>query len=184
MAHRASNKLRNRWTVDLLNLEPSNQVLEVGSGPGIALAQVAGRLKSGQVVGLDYSKTMHDMAAKRNRQAFRDGRVILVIGSAEEIDQMTDKALDGPFDHIFGINVVMFWKDPVSTFKMLGQRLSSNGQLAFTFQPRVGSVSDEAALSGADQMVGNLRDAGFQNIRVEHLESLSPMAVCVIARNY
>jgi SAM-dependent methyltransferase len=149
MAHRASNKLRNRWTVDLLNLEPSNQVLEVGSGPGIALAQVAGRLASGQVVGLDYSKTMHDMAAKRNRQAFRDGRVILVVG-----------------------------------FKMLGQRLSSNGQLAFTFQPRVGSVSDEAALSGADQMVGNLRDAGFQNIRVEHLESLSPMAVCVIARNY
>jgi SAM-dependent methyltransferase len=184
MAHRASNKLRNRWTVDLLNLEPSNQVLEVGSGPGIALAQVAGRLKSGQVVGLDYSKTMHDMAAKRYRQAFRDGRVILVIGSAEEIDQMTDKALDGPFDHIFGINVVMFWKDPVSTFKMLGQRLSSNGQLAFTFQPRVGSVSDEAALSGADQMVGNLRDAGFQNIRVERLESLSPMAVCVIARSY
>jgi hypothetical protein len=33
-------------------------------------------------------------------------------------------------------------------------------------------------------MVGNLRDAGFQNIRVERLESLSPMAVCVIARNY
>jgi hypothetical protein len=127
------------------------------------------------------------MAANRNRQAIRDGRVSLVIGSAEELNQATDKALDGPFDHIFGINVVMFWNDPISTFQMfqmLGQRLSSNGQLAFTFQPRVGSVSDEAALSTADQMVGNLRDAGFQNIRVERLESLSPMAVCVIARNY
>lgn len=183
MAHRASNKLRNRWTVDLLNLEPSHQVLEVGSGPGIALALVVGCLTSGRVVGLDYSKTMHDMAAQRNRQAIRDGRVSLVIGSAEELDQTTDTALDGPFDHIFGINVVMFWKDPISTFKMLGQRLSSAGQLAFTFQPRVGSVSNEAALAAADQLVGNLRDAGFQNIRVERLESLSPMAVCVIARN-
>ena len=184
MAHRASNKLRNRWTVGLLNLQPSHQVLEVGSGPGIALAQVAGYVTSGRVVGLDYSKTMHDMAANRNRRAIRDGRVSLVIGSAEELDQATDKVLDGPFDHIFGINVVMFWNDPISTFQMLGQRLSSTGQLAFTFQPRVGSVSDEAALSAADQMVGNMRDAGFQNIRVERLESLSPMAVCVIARNY
>jgi len=183
MAHRTSNQLRNRWTVGLLDLQPSDQVLEVGSGPGIALVQVAGCLTSGRVVGLDHSKTMHDMAAKRNRQAIRDGRVSLVIGSAEELDQMTDPALDGPFDHIFGINVVMFWNDPISTFKMLGRRLRSTGQLAFTFQPRVGSVSDEAALSAADKMVGNLRDAGFQNIRVERLESLSPMAVCVIALN-
>ena len=72
MAHRASNKLRNRWTVGLLNLEPPQQVLEVGSGPGIALAQVAGCLTSGRIVGLDYSKTMHNMAANRNRQAIRD----------------------------------------------------------------------------------------------------------------
>jgi SAM-dependent methyltransferase len=182
MAHRTSNKLRNHWTVGLLELEPSHQVLEVGSGPGIALAEVAESLTSGRVVGLDFSKTMQDMAAKKNRQAIRDGRVRLVTGSAEELDQATDEALDGPFEHIFGINVVMFWKNPTSTFKMLGQRLSSTGQLAFTFQPRIGSVSDEAALSAGDQMVGNLRDAGFQNIRVERLESLSPMAICVIAR--
>ena len=184
MAHRSSNKLRNRWTVNLLDLEPSHQVLEVGSGPGIALAQVAECLTTGRVVGLDFSETMHDMAASRNRQAIDDGRVSLIIGSAEELDQATDKALDGPFDRIFGINVVMFWNNPISTFRMLGQRLTSTGQLAFTFQPRVGSVSDEAALSAADQMVGNLRDAGFQDTRVERLESLSPMAVCVIARNY
>ena len=182
MAHRASNKLRNHWTVGLLELEPSHQVLEVGSGPGIALAEVAECLTSGRVVGLDFSKTMQDMAAKKNRQAIRDGRVRLVTGSVEELDQATDEVLDGPFDHIFGINVVMFWKNPTRTFKMLGQRLSSAGQLAFTFQPRIGSVSDEAALSAGDQMVGNLRDAGFQNIRVERLESLSPMAICVIAR--
>jgi SAM-dependent methyltransferase len=182
MAHRASNKLRNRWTVGLLKLESSHQVLEVGSGPGIALAEAAEHLTSGRVVGLDFSKTMQDMATKKNRQAIRDGRVRLVIGSAEELDQATDKALDGPFDHIFGINVVMFWKNPISTFKLLGQRLSSTGQLTFTFQPRVGSVSDEAALSAGDEMAGNLRDAGFQNIRVERLESLSSMAICVIAR--
>ena len=90
MAHRASNKLRNRWTVNLLNLEPSHQVLEVGCGPGIALAQIAECLEGGRVVGLDFSKTMHDMAAKRNRQAIRDGRVSLVMGSAEELDDFTE----------------------------------------------------------------------------------------------
>jgi len=182
MAHRASNKLRNRWTVDLLGLQPSDQVLEIGFGPGIALARVAGCLTDGQVVGLDHSETMCDMAKNRNRKAVRDGKVSLVSGSVEELDQIDDESLNGPFDHIFGINVVMFWKNPVSVFKLLRQRLSSSGQLAFTFQPRIGSVTDEAALSAADRMVGQLRDAGFQNIRVERLESLSPMAVCVLAR--
>lgn len=182
MAHRTSNKERNRWTVDLLGLQASDRILEIGFGPGIALARVADGLSRGQVVGLDHSRTMYDMAARRNRRAIHDGRISLVVGGVEELDGNDDPALAGPFDHIYGLNVVMFWRDPVRVFRTLRQRLASTGQLAFTFQPRVGEVSDEAALSAANQMVGQFRNAGFQNIRVEHLRSVSPMAVCVIAK--
>jgi len=33
MANRPSNIERNRWTVDLLNVQPSDHVLEIGFGP-------------------------------------------------------------------------------------------------------------------------------------------------------
>ena len=36
MAHRVSNRRRNRWTVDLLDLRPGERVLEIGFGPDSA----------------------------------------------------------------------------------------------------------------------------------------------------
>jgi hypothetical protein len=39
-AHRPSNRQRNRWTVSLLGVRPADRVLEVGFGPGVAVAEL------------------------------------------------------------------------------------------------------------------------------------------------
>ena len=122
------------------------------------------------------------MAARANRQPIVDGRMVLICGSVEQLSEIDDTALDTPFDHIFGVNVTMFWKDPPRVFEALRRRLGDGGQLAFTFQPRVGDLSDNAALSAAERIIEDLRKAGFEDIRLERLASLSPMAVCVMAR--
>ena len=41
MATRSSNVARSRWAVDLLDLQPTDRFLEVGCGPGVALAVAA-----------------------------------------------------------------------------------------------------------------------------------------------
>jgi hypothetical protein len=41
MAHRSSNVRRSRWAVGLLDVQPTDQVLEIGFGPGVAIAAVA-----------------------------------------------------------------------------------------------------------------------------------------------
>ncbi len=38
MAMRPSNRARNRWTVELLDLQPGDRLLEIGFGPGLAIA--------------------------------------------------------------------------------------------------------------------------------------------------
>ena len=38
MVHRSSNRQRNRWVVSLLDVQPTDRVLEIGFGPGLALA--------------------------------------------------------------------------------------------------------------------------------------------------
>ncbi len=40
MARRPSNRARNLWTVDLLELRPHHRVLEIGYGPGFAIGEV------------------------------------------------------------------------------------------------------------------------------------------------
>jgi hypothetical protein len=41
MAHRPSNRHRHRWVVSLLDVQPAGRVLEVGFGPGVAIAELS-----------------------------------------------------------------------------------------------------------------------------------------------
>lgn len=45
MAHRPSNLRRSAWVVSLLDVQPTDRVLEIGFGPGIAAAVRAGRVQ-------------------------------------------------------------------------------------------------------------------------------------------
>jgi hypothetical protein len=51
MAHRSSNKQRNRWVVWLLDVQPTDRVLEIGFGPGLAIAELSRRATRGMVYG-------------------------------------------------------------------------------------------------------------------------------------
>ena len=44
MAHRRSNRQRNSWVVSLLDVQPTDRVLEIGFGPGLAIAELSRRL--------------------------------------------------------------------------------------------------------------------------------------------
>ena len=43
MGRRSSNVARNRWAVRLLDVQPSDRVIEFGCGPGVAIAALATR---------------------------------------------------------------------------------------------------------------------------------------------
>ena len=73
MAHRRSNRQRNRWAVSLLDVQPSDRVLEIGFGPGVAIAELASRATRGQVYGIDHSTVMVGQASRRNAAAIRAG---------------------------------------------------------------------------------------------------------------
>jgi ubiquinone/menaquinone biosynthesis C-methylase UbiE len=86
----------NAEALTLLDLRPSDHVLEVGSGHGRTLERAAATLTTGSITGVDLSEEMVRLAAHRCRRLIRDGKVAVTVGSSEHLpfsDQHFDKAL-------------------------------------------------------------------------------------------
>jgi len=176
MAHRQSNIERNRWTVELLQLKPTDRVLELGPGPGITLGLICEQVSSGLAVGVDHSATMLASCGKYNRQAIRGGRLQLIQADFTELPE-----LPGPFDHIVAVNSLQFDGMSEQTLQSIVERLAPDGQLAVTFQPRGKTPSRKKALAFAGQLTQLLSRAGLTNTRVEELPMTPVPAICVLA---
>jgi ubiquinone/menaquinone biosynthesis C-methylase UbiE len=179
MAHRASNRQRNIWVVSLLDAQPTERVLEIGFGPGVAIAELSRRVGArGHVYGIDHSDVMLRQATRRNRAAVAAGRVTLIRASVDQIPA----ALGGPFDAVFAVNSLGFWPAPGERLGELRRRMRPGGRIAVGSQPRCPAATARTARKAAAEIEALLRDAGFTNTRTETL-ALEPPVVCVLAVN-
>ena len=174
-AHRPSNRQRNHWVVSLLRVQPADRVLEIGFGPGLAVAELA-RAGAGHVYGVDHSAVMLRQAARRNAAAIRAGRVTLVNASVDQLPP----ALEGPFDAILAVNSLGFWQAPTERLAGLRGRLAPGGRIAIVSQPRCHGATAGTSRSAAGEIENLLQGAGFTHLSTETLP-LSPPAVCVLA---
>jgi SAM-dependent methyltransferase len=176
MAHRPSNRQRSRWVVSLLDVQPADRVLEIGFGPGLAIAALA-RAGASQVCGADHSAVMVRAAARRNAAAIRAGRVTLIQASAQALPG----ALGGPFNAILAVNALAFWPAPAERLAQLRRRLAPGGRVAIASQPRCPGATADTSRAAADQLTELLTEAGFTQLSAQFLP-LSPPVACVIAR--
>lgn len=174
MGHRRSNVERSRWAVGLLGLGPGDRLLEVGCGPGVAIAAAAAR--GAQVVGVDRSPVMIDQARHRNRQAVRHGQVEL---HAAPVERLPD--LGAPFDAALAVNTLGFWTDPVAVLSTIAGKLRPGGTIAVVSQPRSKGATAEHTRAAGEHFRDLLGQAGYEDLRSETLD-LDPPAVCVLGR--
>src|SRR5262250_2829427 len=175
MAHRPSNRQRSRWVASLLGVQPADRVLEIGFGPGLAVAALA-RAGAGQVYGIDHSGVMLRQASRRNAAAIRAGRVTLIRASVDQIPP----ALDGPFDVILAVNSLGFWPAPARRLAELRRRLAPGGRMAIASQPRCPGATAHTSRSAARDIEDLLTGAGFTHLSTQTLP-LSPPVACVLA---
>lgn len=179
MAHRSSNRRRNSWVVSLLDVQPSDRILEIGFGPGRAIAELNRRIgDSGHIYGVDHSDVMLRQATRRNAAAIRAGRTTLIQASVDHLPP----ALDGPFDAILTVNSLGFWPNPAEQLQQLRRRLAPGGRIAIASQPRCPGATPATSRNTARDIEHQLTDAGFTQLRTETL-NLDPPAVCVLAIN-
>jgi SAM-dependent methyltransferase len=177
-AHRPSNRRRNRWVASLLNPGPTDTFLEIGFGPGVAVAELV-RRGAGHVYGVDHSDVMLRQASTRNAAAIKAGRVTLLQAS---VDQLPD-TLEGPFDAILAVNSLGFWPAPVDQLTDLRRRLAPGGRIAIVSQPRCPGAAEDTSRKAAEEIENLLRAAGCERISTEMLP-LSPPAACVLGSQH
>ncbi|WP_084210593.1 class I SAM-dependent methyltransferase [Pseudonocardia acaciae] len=174
MGRRSSNVARNRWAVRVLDVQPTDRVIELGCGPGVAVAALAGRATDGLVVGVDHSPVMIRQAGRRNRAAIRAGRVRLVHTPVESLSLG-----DGPFDAALAVNTVGMWPDPTARLREIGRLLRPGGRIAVVSQPRCPGATAATSEAAAGELAAQLTEAGFADLRTEML-ALDPPVACVV----
>ena len=155
------NRERNAWTISMLNIQPDDQVLEIGFGPGQALQEVAKLAPNGFVAGIDLSDEMVAQASKRNAAAIRSGRVLLQQGSEAPLPFEDNK-----FNKAFAVNSMQFWSNPIEGLQEVRRVLKPGGQVVITIQP-MWAKTEEAVQIVAEKLVFQLKQTGFKQVRLE-----------------
>ncbi|HEY2791354.1 MAG TPA: class I SAM-dependent methyltransferase [Micromonosporaceae bacterium] len=172
-AYRSSNRRRNRWVVGLLDVQPTDRVLEIGFGPGIAIHELARR--AGHVFGVDHSAVMVRHAGRRNAAAVRAGRVELIQASVIALPRFAE-----PLDAILAVNTVGMWPEPVRRLTELRALLRAGGRIALVSQPRCPGATADTTARAAAELSDHLTRAGFAELTVSTLP-LDPPVACVRA---
>lgn len=122
---------RFNWAVSVLDVAPSDTVLEIGCGVGFAVSLIAPLLEQGTITAIDKSDAMVSKAMERNR-AFVKAKKAQVLKRA----LLSLKLEPQGYNKIFAFNVNVFWT--TSAAKELGiirQHLTRKGTLYLFYQP-------------------------------------------------
>jgi len=178
------NRLLIYWTLEILDIQPDDKVLEIGFGTGLGIQKAAELASRGWVAGIDLSRTMVQEAEKLNAVSIAAGRVLLKEGTSTSLPFADDE-----FDKVFAVNVHYFWEDPVSNLQGIRRVMRSGGRLALGFVDKEGmrnqkfTRSELLKLYSAEEIVLLLREAGFSQASVKSSSvHRVGMGICVITR--
>jgi ubiquinone/menaquinone biosynthesis C-methylase UbiE len=121
------HKPETLWTIENLQLQENEQILEIGCGAGFAMKQIASLNGSHKVTGLDVSETLLQSAAVRNKKAISEKQMTLVHGRVEDMPFS-----DETFTAVFSIHSVYFWEDLSKSLNEIERVLSPGGNVLIT----------------------------------------------------
>lgn len=167
------NRDRSVWTIEKINVKPTDKVLEIGYGPGVTFKVVAAKLTSGFISGIDHSEVMLKQATARNKKYIENKKAQLKCGTIWDLDYPENN-----FDLIFGSNVHFFWENPTKEFTKLFSLLKPGGRLVMVFQPRW-AKSEAEVQKVAEEIKKQYEEVDFKNIEIDY-KKMNPVTCIYI----
>ena len=159
-----------------MGLTPEARILDVGCGSGWATRLIAERATRGQVVGIDISDEMVELA-RSSSSAFSN--VSFEVASAEALP-----FADGEFTHAFSMESLYYYSDIRSALKEIARVLANNGRFVTVVdlyrenEPShqwIPTLKVPVQLLSIADYRGLLTGAGFINVIDERLFDPTPV---------
>ena len=132
------------WGVSHFDVAEDDLILDIGCGGGRNIERFAAEIKSGKVVGIDYSDVSVEKSIKLNREAIDEGKVEVIQGSVSEMPFDDDT-----FDIVTGFETIYFWPDFINDLKEVNRVLKKDGLVFFCNE----SVYREGEMEKYDDLV-------------------------------
>lgn len=161
------------WAVEVMAVKPTDRVLEIGCGHGVAVSLICEHLDGGNIVAVDRSPAMIAAARKRNADRVDAGVASFQTASLHEADFG-----GGEFDKVLASHVGVFLRGrPARELAVIADRLAPGGRLYLAYEPLVAAEADATAATLATMLTGHgftVHDALIRNLSATR-------AVCVVA---
>ncbi len=157
------------WAVELLEVRPDEHLLEVGCGPGHAVALIAEKLKRGTITAIDRSALQVAHAKQRNARWMEAG--VASVGESA----LEDFAPGRRFDKLFAINVNAFWTAPAPSLAHLRRLLKPTGSAFLVYEPPTRRKRDELR----EWLPKHLAEHGFEVGDVQTVDFARGHGLCV-----
>ena len=145
--------------IQYLDIQPTDRILDIGCGDGVLTTQVAQTASSGQVLGLDASKSFISTAQEK----YSAPNCSFRYQDCTKLDECPE-AVDGSWDKVFS-NAAMHWilRNPsirIPFFHNVNKALKSGGTFVFEMGANGNVAEVQAAATAALLHVGiSLEDA-------------------------
>ncbi|WP_040922027.1 class I SAM-dependent methyltransferase [Saccharomonospora xinjiangensis] len=137
-------------------------VLVIGPGPGVGLAAVAERART--VIGVDPSREMLELSARRCAGAVDDGVVVLRHATAARTG-----AEDESVDVVLGVNNLHLWDDRAAAWSELRRVLRPSGRMVLSAHEKWLSVTRH-------ELAAEVEAAGFTDVQTWTWQPPGPLA--------
>jgi len=118
-----SNAALYDFSIDAMEIEDSNILLELGFGNGKFFNKIFSRARKLKIFGIDYSELMVRTARINNATAISEGALKLLYCNCQALPFDSNT-----FDKIFCINVVYFWENPLENLSEIFRVLKPGGK--------------------------------------------------------
>ena len=155
---------------EALNLQPDDEVLDVGCGSGAFLAQHAGQVR--RVAGIDLSDIQIDLARRQLADRISAGTADIVHGDASELPWP-----DASFTAVTCMAAFEVFPDPEQVLGEVCRVLRPGGRAVMTIGERVSAGTQTERRWGAlwvwseDDVLGMVKQAGFTDVTLHYAPS-------------
>jgi ubiquinone/menaquinone biosynthesis C-methylase UbiE len=161
--------MENSVALDLLDLKPTDYVVEVGFGHGKTIQRAAAT-----------SDLMVRVASRRNRHFIRAGRVELKLADAATIPYPSHH-----FDKAYSVHTIYFWPNPKDQIGEIRRVLKPRGCFVLCFRYDTRALNTFPAgvykFYTGDQVSSLLEESGFENVRLEMRQHSSRVLFWAVA---